>query len=175
MSDSPPPPAFADLVDAHYEDLYRFALSLSRNVPEACDLVQETFVIWGRRGDSLRDASKARSWLFTTLYREFLRIRRKQKPQTQLEPETYEALLPPTESETARHLDGQLCLQALQQIDEIYRAPLTLYYLEDSSYKEIAAILDLPIGTVMSRLNRGKHRLREILERPPAPGSRSER
>ena len=69
--------AFTQLVDAHYTALYRFALSLARNGADAGDLVQQTFFIWATKGESLRDASKAKSWLFTTLYREFLRGRRR--------------------------------------------------------------------------------------------------
>lgn len=64
---------FTHLVDAHYVPLYRFALSLARNGAAAGDLVQQTFFIWATKGESLRDSAKAKSWLFTTLYREFLR------------------------------------------------------------------------------------------------------
>ena len=67
--------AFAQLVDAHYAPLYRFALSLARNGSDAGDLVQQTFFIWATKGHGLRELSKAKSWLFTTLYREFLRGR----------------------------------------------------------------------------------------------------
>ena len=76
---------FTQLVDAHYTPLYRFALSLTRNTSDACDLTQQTFFIWARKGEQLRDAAKAKSWLFTTLYREFLRGRRRGDHLTALE------------------------------------------------------------------------------------------
>jgi RNA polymerase sigma-70 factor (ECF subfamily) len=158
--------AFAQLVDAHYAPLYRFALSLSRNGPDAGDLVQQTFFIWATKGHGLRELSKAKSWLFTTLYREFLRGRRRDSRSSSLED------LPPGERDPAAEdvdrvsrIDSSLVMGALQSVDETFRAPLTLFYLEDMSYQQIAETLEVPIGTVMSRLSRGKAQLRLALER----------
>src|SRR5262245_45660698 len=67
---------FERLVDSHHAALYRFALSLCRNETEAGDLVQETFYLWAAKGHQLADPSKVKSWLFTTLHREFLGKRR---------------------------------------------------------------------------------------------------
>ncbi len=64
---------FDDLVDAHYQALFRFGMSLTRSADAAGDLVQETFCIWAAKGHQLRDRSKAKTWLFTTLHRVFLR------------------------------------------------------------------------------------------------------
>jgi RNA polymerase sigma-70 factor (ECF subfamily) len=69
-------------------------------------------------------------------------------------------------------MDSALVLSALQTVDETFRAPLTLFYLEDMSYLEIAGALDVPIGTVMSRLSRGKAQLRVALERAESLGSK---
>lgn len=156
--------AFTQLVDAHYAPLYRFALSLARNQADAGDLVQQTFYIWATKGHALREAAKAKTWLFTTLYREFLRGRRRDARSTSLED------LPPGGSELAAEevdrvarLDAGVVMAALQEVDEIFRAPLTLFYLEELSYAEIAAALEVPIGTVMSRLSRGKAQLRGVL------------
>src|ERR1039457_6561389 len=77
--------AFTQLVDAHYAPLYRFALSLARNGSDAGDLVQQTFFIWATKGHGIRELSKAKSWLFTTLYREFLRARRRDSRSSSLE------------------------------------------------------------------------------------------
>ena len=76
---------FTQLVDANYASLYRFALSLAKSQADACDLTQQTFFIWATKGQALRDASKAKSWLFTTLYREFLRGRRREARATALD------------------------------------------------------------------------------------------
>ena len=60
-------------------------------------------------------------------------------------------------------MDSKSALEALNNIDETFRGPLVLFYMKDLSYKEIAEILEIPIGTVMSRLSRGKAQLKEIL------------
>lgn len=158
-------PDFEQLVADYYQNLYRFAYSLARNESDASDLVQETFLIWARKGESLREASKVKSWLFTTLYREFLRQRRRGGRQADLEPEDFERELPAVQPDVVETMEAHDALTALAEVDEVYRQPLTLFYLEDLAYKEIAAALDIPIGTVMSRLSRGKSQLKRILQR----------
>ncbi|MGA3172090.1 MAG: RNA polymerase sigma factor [Chthoniobacteraceae bacterium] len=163
-------PDFEQIVDAHYAALYRFAFSLARSEPAAADLTQQAFYLWASRGHQLRDAAKVKSWLFTTLYREFLGQHRRDArfPQADLEGET--ADLPAEGGSVADAIDGAAAVAALQKIDEVYRVPLTLFYLEEFSYREIAAVLEVPAGTVMSRLSRGKALLRKMLiqENDPA-------
>src|ERR1700750_1832520 len=69
--------AFARRVEREYGPLYRLGYSVARNAPAAADLVQQTFFIWATKGQALKDKGAAKGWLFTTLYREFLRIRRR--------------------------------------------------------------------------------------------------
>ncbi len=155
---------FTQLVDANYASLYRFALSLTRNQADACDLAQQTFFIWATKGEALRDRSKAKAWLFTTLYREFLRGRRRNNRAAALEElPPGEADPPAPEVDVIVALDAQIVMAALQEVDEVFRAPLTLFYLEELAYHEIAEALEIPAGTVMSRLSRGKAQLRTIL------------
>jgi RNA polymerase sigma-70 factor (ECF subfamily) len=71
--------------------------------------------------------------------------------------------LPHIASQIVNDLDGQSVVDSLAEVDELYRAPLVLFYLEELSYAEIAITLDVPIGTVMSRLSRGKAQLRKLL------------
>jgi RNA polymerase sigma-70 factor, ECF subfamily len=156
--------AFTQLVDAHYAPLFRFALSLTRREADACDLTQQTFYVWATKGGALRDATKVKSWLFTTLYREFLRGRRRDQRLSSIEDlPAGEADIADEEIDRVRRMDGATVLEALTTVDEVFRAPLTLFYVEDFSYVEIAEALEVPLGTVMSRLSRGKMQLRAAL------------
>lgn len=146
---------------SYYASLYRFALSLTRSSADACDLTQQTFFIWATKGESLREVAKAKSWLFTTLYREFLRSRRRNTCITAIEDLAPAQQDPPAvEPDIMNKMDSALVMAALQELEPIFREPLSLYYLQDLSYREIADVLSLPIGTVMSRLSRGKTHLR---------------
>jgi RNA polymerase sigma-70 factor (ECF subfamily) len=156
---------FEEIVSAFYQPLYRFGYSLAKNEHEAGDLAQQTFFIYAEKGSSLRDKSKVKSWLFTTLYREFLRRRKKDSRMNHYEPEMLEIAGGSVEPQVQRRLDGNLAVEALDEVDEVYRQPLTLFYMKDLSYKEIAEVLDVPIGTIMSRLSRGKAQLRNIFMR----------
>ena len=156
-------PDFDLLVTLYYEPLYQFALSLVHDEPDACDLTQQTFCIWAVKGHQLRDQSKVKTWLFTTLHREFLGSRRKTSrfPHLELDQAAWE--LPVISPETISQLDGQQVLDALAKLDDNYKGPVALFYLQDYSYNEIAEILDVPLGTVKSRLARGLSRLHQLL------------
>jgi RNA polymerase sigma-70 factor (ECF subfamily) len=154
---------FERLVEEYYMPLYRFALSLSRRESDAADLTQQTFFLWASKGHQLRDTSKVKTWLFTSLYREFLGRKRQQDRfvDTESTAEVISAQAIP--ASVVNQLDGDIVHRALLDLDEIYRAPLTLFYLQQHSYKEIAEMLEIPIGTVMSRISRGKEQLRKVL------------
>jgi RNA polymerase sigma-70 factor (ECF subfamily) len=154
---------FESLVARYYEPLYQFAFSLARDEADACDLTQETFCIWAAKGHQLRDASKVKTWLFTTLHREFLGSRRRQTRFPHIELEQAATELPVVAPATINQLDATQALEALARLDEIYQAPVALFYLQDCSYNEIAEILDVPLGTVKSRLTRGLGRLHQLL------------
>ena len=154
---------FENLVAGYYAPLYQFAFSLTRDEADSCDLVQQAFCIWARKGHQLRDATKVKTWLFTTLHREFLSARRKQTRFPHVELEHAAAELPVVAPATVNRLDTAQVLAALAQLDEIFQAPVALFYLQDYSYNEIADILEVPLGTVKSRLTRGLGRLHELL------------
>jgi len=164
---------FEEIVQAYYQPLYRFALSLSRSADSAGDLTQQTFCLWASKGHQLRDLSRVKSWLFTTLYREHLGWQRKLVRFPQQDISSVEEELPSPTAASFDKADAGDLMKALQTLDPSFREPLTLFYVEDLSYKEIAEILNIPVGTVMSRLSRAKALLKQALLRLNNPGERS--
>lgn len=160
---------FESLVERFYRPLYQFALSLTQSESDACDLTQQTFYVWATKGHQLRDASKVKSWLFTTLHREFLESRRRHTRFPHYELSQVDCELPAISPARVNQLDSGQVLQSLSQVDEVYQAPVALFYLQDCSYKEIAAILDVPMGTVKSRIARGIAQLQKLLASSAAP------
>ena len=160
---------FENLVKLYYGDLYRFGLSLTGNETDAADLTQETFYIWANKGHQLQKAASVKSWLFTTLHREFLNTcrRRNRFPHQSLDESTED--FPNVPPDCAERVDSQTLLRILGEITEDFRAPLVLYYMEDLSYKEIADILSLPLGTVQSRIARAKIQLLRRLSETNLP------
>lgn len=149
-------------MEQNYRGLFQFAMSLTGAEAEACDLTQQTFYIWAKKGHQLRELSKVKSWLFTTLHREFLQSRRRGTRFPHVEIESVENELPTSAPTVANEMDGDAVMAKLQQVDELYQAPLTLFYIEDLPYKVIAEVLGVPIGTVQSRIARGKAQLQQL-------------
>jgi RNA polymerase sigma factor (sigma-70 family) len=155
---------FEEIVRSYYEPLYRFAFSLAQGEADARDLTQETFSRFARKGDQLRDRSKAKSWLFTTLYRAFVDARRWRQRHPHVEVGVADHELPAGQPDAPDLIDAATARAALLQVDEVFRAPLVLFYLQEHSYQEIAEILGVPIGTIMSRISRGRALLRQLME-----------
>jgi len=156
-------PDFEELVKLYYRDLYRFGFSLTRSEADACDLTQQTFYIWAHKGHQLKDLARVKAWLFTTLHREFLQTcRRRKRFGDEPISDVTEDLLQ-VSADVVNRMDAQTMLEALGHIDEGYCAALVLYYIGDLSYKEIADALEVPLGTVQSRIARGKTHLFQLL------------
>ena len=154
---------YEKIVSLYYRDLYRFAYSLTGDADGACDLTQESYYRLLSNDGQLRDVTKIKAWLFTTLYRVFLGQKHRSARFPHLTISSVEHELPVLTPKIVNELDGSLVMEALLEIDEHYRTPLTLFYLQSLSYQEIARVLDIPIGTVMSRLSRSKTVLRDRL------------
>jgi RNA polymerase sigma-70 factor (ECF subfamily) len=156
---------FTQIVAKNYEALYRFAMSLTRSESDARDLTQQTFYVWATKGHQLRDRSKVKTWLFTTLHRTFLESRRRYSrfPHHGLDEVSIEEL-PACSPDFINEADCPEVLSALAKVDEVYQAAVSLFYLEDCSYRQIAEILQVPVGTVKSRIARGIRQLRRLLD-----------
>ena len=166
---------FEKLVDQHQASLYRFALSLARNESDACDLVQDAFCLWATKGrHQLEDPAKVKSWLFTTLHREFLGRRRRLVRFPHHELSEVEEELPEVPPQLPARPDWELVLDCLGQVDTPFRGPVALFYLEDYSYNEIAEILEVPLGTVKSRIARGIAQLQRMFNEDAAARTSAE-
>src|SRR5579859_6088958 len=162
---------FETIVTAHYAHLFKFAMSLTRSESDASDLTQQTFYVWATKGHQLRDGSKVKTWLFTTLHREFLNLRRRAVRFPHHELSEIEHELPVVSPTMVNALDATKVVELLNQVAAPYQAPLALFYLEDYSYRDIADILDVPLGTVQSRISRGMSQLQQLIVDSVNPGS----
>ena len=154
---------FEVLVDRYYAALFRFALSLTRKESDARDLTQQTFWLWARKGHQLNDPGKVKSWLFTTLHREFLQAQRRSTRFPHHELEEVPDEIPNVPSTLVNELDGGIILECLDRIDALFKAPVALFYLHEHSYQEIADVLGIPLGTVKSRIARGIAQLQNVV------------
>ena len=148
------------LVDEHYVALYRYAYRLTGSAADAEDLTQEAFCTAQLTFSQLRKPDRAKPWLFAILRNSFLKRIRDEKPCVSLDGV---GDLPEALPESLPDIDPEQLQKALNELPEVYRTPIILYYFEDFGYREIAEQMDLPIGTVMSRLARAKGYLRTRL------------
>src|SRR3954464_11673111 len=113
---------FENLVGRYYSSLYKFAYSLTQTEADACDLTQQTFYVWATKGHQLRDTSKVKTWLFTTLHRVFLESRRKETRFPHLKLDDVPLELPSLSPTAVNQVDSAHVLQALARVDGIYQA-----------------------------------------------------
>ncbi len=149
---------FENLVLALSSDLYRYAFFLCKNQDLAEDLVQETFMRAWRFLGSLRDESKAKSWLFTTLRREFARQFERYQPRfDEVDPD----MLP---GDRGAPMEVLVIRRAMLGLPLKYREPIVLQVIGGYSGEEIANMLGVPRATVNTRLFRARQRLRKTFE-----------
>jgi RNA polymerase sigma-70 factor, ECF subfamily len=148
----------------HARSLYGMAYRLTRSPADAEDLVQETFLRAFRSFDSFTPGTNIRAWLYTILQRARIDLLRRsgRGPMTvELQDDCPHATVAPEQDRLAHgHEDLE---RALLGLPESYRAAVILRDIDDFSYEEIARILDVPVGTVMSRIHRGRVLLRKAL------------
>jgi RNA polymerase sigma factor (sigma-70 family) len=158
------------LVESHYVPLYRYAYRLSGSAADAEDLTQEAFCKAQMQLRQLRDPEKAKAWLFSILRNAYLHRRRADRQHVCVSLNGVPDLAGPT-AEPAEEVDRERLQQLLNDLPESFRTPVILFYFEDFSYRDIAEQMDVPIGTVMSRLARAKAHLRARLSADSAEHS----
>jgi RNA polymerase sigma-70 factor, ECF subfamily len=167
------PDTFGQEVLGYLEPLYGTAMRLTRNRADAEDLVQDTVVRALRFRDRFEPGTNLRAWLYTILHNTWRnRIRDTAREATDVDSERIEELAAradgPTEIETPERvllrstMDADL-KEALDELPDAFRQAVWLRDVEEFSYAEIAKMLDVPIGTVMSRISRGRRQLFEKL------------
>jgi len=165
-----PPETFEQLAMPHFERLYNFACWLTQDRQEAEDLVQETYAKALKGFSSFQPGTNFRAWIYKILRNTFLTSRTGLKAAATVpldlegEEENVPAVKETPESILLQRSDWQIVQQALEQLPVAHREVLLLCDVEEMSYKEIAATLAVPMGTVMSRLSRARRALREAIQ-----------
>jgi RNA polymerase sigma-70 factor (ECF subfamily) len=169
---------FSDLAMEHMPSLYSAALRMTRNPADAEDLVQETYLKAYRAFESFQAGTNLKAWLYRILTNTFInsyRSKKRRPEQTELDDveDLYlyrrlggleaAAAGRSAEEEVLDHFTDTEVKEALESLPDQFRMAVLLADVEGFSYKEIAEILDVPIGTVMSRLHRGRKALQRAL------------
>ena len=172
------PTTFADDAMPFMNQLFATAMRMTRNRADAEDLIQETFLKGYRAYERFEEGTNLRAWLFRILTNNYINTyRKKQRRPTQTDLEDVQDLYlyrrlggnelasigRSAEDELFDQITDGDILDALDELPEQYRSAVMLADVEGFAYKEIAEILDIPIGTVMSRLHRGRKKLQEQL------------
>lgn len=168
--------AFENEALTHLDRLYSAALRMTRNPADAEDLVQETYAKALRGRDSFKPGTNMKAWLYRILTNTYINSYRKavRSPQMSGDEEVTDWQLAraashdsqglrSAEMEALENIPDAAVAAAMADLAENYRLAVYLSDVEGFSYKEIATIMDTPIGTVMSRLNRGRSQLRKAL------------
>ena len=168
--------AMDTLIQRHQARAYQYAFRLTRDQDQAADVVAEAFVRVYRGANTFKGQSAFTTWLYRILTNCYLDIRKKasSRPSVSLEEtlQTDEGLLgrqfeseAPSPHEEAERSERERSIQyAVSELPEYQKAMVMMFHVEMLSYEDIAEVLDLPIGTVKSRLHRARTGLREALE-----------
>lgn len=166
---------FATEAMPHLQDLYRTAARLTRDQTLAEDIVQEVFLQAWKSFENYEQGTNCRAWLYQILFFKISHHRRNLAMQSKFfqsddeEGTLFAQAVAP--EPLALHLTDDDIIHAVDALPVKFRAVVLLADVEEFDYKEIAQILDIPIGTVMSRLSRARKNLRELLaEVAPAYG-----
>ena len=152
--------AIAEQIHTHVQGLRRYALVLTRNPDDAEDLVQETLTRAIAAAHTWQPGTELRPWLFRILHNAHISGLRRARVRAEAAPDLVEAAVQP---DALSRIELAQVLDALETLPEAQRKPILLVALEEMSYAEAARSLDVPLGTFMSRLGRGRAALRKLM------------
>ena len=162
--DSQPRQLFECCIEQNADSMYRVAYRLMGDREAASELVQETCLQAWRSIDSLRDPSRMRGWVFAILRNQYTKMLRKLPAESQLvQPESVQASS--AAETTNKERTQETVQQAIEQLDDRHKLPILLVSMEGMSVEAASEVLNVPRGTVLSRLHRGRKQLKEIIER----------
>ncbi len=160
---------FEECVDRCADSLFRVAYRLTGNRTLASELVQETYLSAWQSIDSLKDPDRIRPWMFSILRNQYTKLLHKEKRHVPTTHDLSDGSTPePTDGDAVDRMQA-----ALSVLDEKHKLPLLLVAIEGMTVEEAARVLDTPRGTVLSRLHRGRQKLKEILSRDKTRTSQS--
>ncbi|MFM2093234.1 MAG: polymerase sigma factor SigE [Planctomycetota bacterium] len=150
--------ALAQIIEEYHRGVYQYAFRLCGSAADAEDLTQQTFLLVHQHAAQVREPERLKSWIYSILRNCFLQSHRRRRPvsSTTIDLRMDEIVQPIPE----QPLDSQALHCAIQELPDEFRVVVLMYYFEGLSYREIAEALGVPLGTVMSRLSRGKSHLR---------------
>jgi RNA polymerase sigma-70 factor (ECF subfamily) len=166
------PAAFERLISLYQTKVYGFARALTSDPEQASDMAQDALIKIYRSIGGFRFQSSLSTWIFRIVKNVFLdhaksrrhKERKLEQPlETTSERETTDGEERGPEAQLLRHEERKALWDALQEVPELYRTVLVLVDMQGLSYEEVAAVVEAPVGTVKSRLNRGREALRELL------------
>jgi RNA polymerase sigma-70 factor (ECF subfamily) len=162
--------SFGQLISKYQNRLYNGMVQILRSEPEAEDVVQDAFVLAFTKLNTFKGNSAFFTWLYRIGYNVAITRIRRRKPTVSIEGKPDQGRLdfpdqgPAPGDQLERHEETVQLMKALDRLSEEHRSILVLREMEELDYDAISEILDLPIGTVRSRLHRARHQLREQLE-----------
>ena len=160
---------YEEIVKRYENKLLRYAQYVIKDSEKAADVVQNAFIKAYVNLNSFDTDKKFSSWIYRIVHNEAVNIIRKDSRQFSLDGLTWGERILAREEDLEEDLRDEevkkLLTDSLDELSLNYRAPLALYYLEEKSYEEIGEVLRMPVGTVGTRINRGKKQLKEIVEK----------
>lgn len=153
---------YREIVKRYQAKLLRYAAYLIRDEAKAADVVQEAFIkaFINLKGFNLK--KKFSSWIYRIVHNETINYLKKHKKEISLENNHWLKSKEDVEADFNRKEARKMLYQSLKKLPLKYRSPLVLFYLEEKSYEEISDVLRIPVGTVGTRINRGKKMMRSI-------------